>query len=164
MPRVFRLIKERFLDTPLAGGSAKRGERWNPIGVDVLYASTSPELALVEILANLMPIRFDELPAYFLITIRLPDDEPTQIYTVDQLPIDWNQPLRLPHLQTFLGDWLTGTQTLSVQIPSAVVPFSNTVILHRSHPQFERVTVESIQRFTVDGRLVMPQKYGSTMS
>jgi len=67
MSRVFRLIKERFLETPLAGGSAKRGERWNPIGVDVLYTSSSPELALVEILANLMPIRLDELPTYYLI-------------------------------------------------------------------------------------------------
>ncbi|MCY7359658.1 MAG: RES family NAD+ phosphorylase [Rudanella sp.] len=134
MPRVFRLIKQRFLDTPLAGGSAKRGERWNPIGVDVLYASSSPELALVEVLANLMPIRLDELPTYFPITIQLPDDEIHRIYTVGQLPADWNQPVRAPHLQTFLGEWLQGTQTLSVQIPSAVIPFSNNVIIHRMHP------------------------------
>ncbi len=160
MPRVFRLIKQRFLDTPLAGGSAKRGERWNPIGVDVLYTSSSPELALVEILANLMPIRLDELPTYFLVTIQLPNSEPTRIYTVNELPADWNQPVRAPHLQTFLGEWLEGTQTLSVQIPSAVVPFSNNVIIHRDHSQFDRVTVESIQPFTVDGRLVLPTNYG----
>jgi len=160
MPRVFRLIKQRFLDTPLAGGSAKRGERWNPIGVDILYTSSSPELALVEILANLMPIRFDELPSYFLITIQVPDDESSSRYTVDQLPSGWNQPLRTPHSQTFLSEWVQGTQTLSVQIPSAVVPFSNNIIIHRMHPQFERVTVASIQPFTVDGRLVLPENYG----
>ncbi len=74
MPRVFRLIKERFLDTPLAGGPARRGERWNPVGVDVLYTSSSPELALVEVLAGLMPIRLDEVPQYYLITILVPDD------------------------------------------------------------------------------------------
>lgn len=73
MPRVFRLIKDRFLETPLAGSSAKRGECWNPAGVDVLSTSSSPELALVEVLANLMPIRLDELPTYHLITIRIPD-------------------------------------------------------------------------------------------
>jgi RES domain-containing protein len=147
MPRVFRLIKQRFLDTPMAGGSAKRGERWNPIGVDVLYTSSSPELALVEILANLMPIRLDELPSYFLVTIQLPDSEATRIYSINELPTDWNQPVRAPHLQMFLGEWLEGTQTLSVQIPSAVVPFSNNVIIHRNHPQFDLVTVESIQPF-----------------
>lgn len=160
MPRVFRLIKQRFLDTPLAGGSAKRGERWNPIGVDVLYTSSSPELALVEVLANLMPIRLDELPTYFLVTIQVPDSEATRIYTVNELPADWNQPVRAPHLQTFLGEWMEGTLTLSVQIPSAVVPFSNNVIIHRDHAQFERVMVESIQPFTVDGRLVLPTNYG----
>ena len=82
MPRVYRLIKERFLDTPLAGGSAKRGERWNPVGVDVLYTSSSPELALVEVLANLMPIRLDELPTYYLITIHLPDEQALKVYRV----------------------------------------------------------------------------------
>jgi RES domain-containing protein len=125
------LIKERFLGSPLAGGSAKRGERWNPIGVDVLYTSSSPELALVEVLANLMPIRLDELPTYYLITIRIPDDEAIRVCTLDQLPTGWNTPARTTQLQTFLGEWLNGTQELAVSIPSAVIPFSNNVILHR---------------------------------
>lgn len=161
MSRVFRLIKERFLETPLAGDSAKRGERWNPIGVDVLYTSSSPELALVEILANLMPIRFDELPTYYLITIYLPEPESQRVFTVNQLPVNWNTPIRTSELQTFLGDWLTGTRELAVAIPSAVVPFSNNVILHRSHQAFEQVVVESIQPFTVNGRLVLPTNYGA---
>ncbi|UFH57833.1 RES family NAD+ phosphorylase [Spirosoma sp. KNUC1025] len=160
MPRVYRLIKERFLDTPLAGGSAKRGERWNPVGVDVLYTSSSPELALVEVLANLMPIRLDELPTYYLITIHLPNEQALKVYRVDQLPPDWNTPVRTTQLQTFLGEWLTGTRELAVALPSAVVPFSTNVILHRSHAAFEQVSVESIQPFTVDGRLVLPTNYG----
>ena len=160
MPRVFRLIKERFLETPLAGGSAKRGERWNPMGVDVLYTSSSPELALVEVLANLMPIRLDELPTYYLITIHLPDQAPVRPYRVDELPPDWNTPVRTTGLQTFLGKWLNGTEELAVAIPSAVVPFSPNIILHRAHPAFEQVLVESIQPFTVDGRLVLPINYG----
>ena len=160
MARVYRLIKERFLDTPLAGGSAKRGERWNPIGVDVLYTSSSPELALVEVLANLMPIRLDELPTYYLITIHLPDKQALKVYRVEQLPLDWNTPVRTTQLQTFLGEWLAGTQELAVALPSAVVPFSNNIILHRSHAAFDQVRVESIQPFTVDGRLVLPTNYG----
>lgn len=160
MPRVFRLIKERFLDTPLAGGSAKRGERWNPVGVDVLYTSSSPELALVEVLANLMPIRLDELPTYYLITIGIPDQEAIRIYSADQLPPGWNTPVRTTQLQLFLGEWLQGTQELAVALPSAVVPFSPNIILHRTHPAFKQVQVESIQPFTVDGRLVLPINYG----
>ncbi len=160
MPRVFRLIKERFLETPLAGGSAKRGERWNPIGVDVLYTSSSPELALVEVLANLMPIRLDELPTYHLITIGIPDQEAIRIYSVDQLPARWNTPVRTTELQLFLGEWLQGTQELAVALPSAVVPFSNNLVLHRAHLAFEQVKVEAIQPFTVDGRLVVPINYG----
>ena len=160
MPRVFRLIKERFLETPLAGGSAQRGERWNPAGVDVLYTSSSPELALVEVLANLMPIRLDELPTYHLITMDIPDHEAIRIYSADQLPAGWNTPVRTTQLQLFLGEWLKGTQELAVALPSAVVPFSNNLILHRTHPAFEQVRVESIQPFTVDGRLVLPINFG----
>ena len=160
MPRVFRLIKERFIETPLSGGSAKRGERWNPIGVDVLYTSSSPELALVEVLANLMPIRLDELPTYYLITIQVPDSQAIRSYRVGQLPPDWNTPVRTTGLQTFLGEWLRGTQELAVALPSAVVPFSTNLILHRTHPAFEQVDIESIQPFTVDGRLVLPTNYG----
>ena len=159
MSRVYRLIKERFLETPLAGGSAKRGERWNPIGVDVLYTSSSPELALVEVLANLMPIRLDELPTYYLITIRVPDTELVRVYTTDQLPVNWNTPVRASELQTFLGDWLNATKELGVALPSAVVPFSNNIILHRTHLAFDQVVVESIQPFTFDGRLVLPKNY-----
>ncbi|MFD2936997.1 hypothetical protein [Spirosoma flavum] len=59
-----------------------------------------------------------------------------------------------------MGDWLKGTQELTVAVPSAVVPFSNNIILHRSHQAFEQVIVESIQPFTVDGRLVLPTNYG----
>ena len=161
MLRVFRLIKERFLETPLAGGSAKRGERWNPAGVDVLYTSSSPELDLVEVLANLMPIHLDELPTYHLITIGISDQEVIRMYSVDQLPPGWNIPVRTTQLQLFLGKWLTGTQELAVALPSAVVPFSNNLILRRTHPAFEQVQVESIQPFTVDGRLVLPINYGS---
>ena len=160
MPRVFRLIKERFLDTPLAGGSALRGERWNPVGVDVLYTSSSPELALVEVLANLMPIRLDELPQYYLITIVVPDEEPIRVYRPDELPPGWNAPVRPPVCQTFLGSWLNGTEELAVSIPSAVVSFSNNVIIHRVHAAFDTVQVESIQLFTVDGRLTLPSNYG----
>lgn len=160
MPRVFRLIKEPFLDTPLAGGSAKRGERWNPVGVDVLYTSSSPELALVEVLANLMPIRLDELPTYYLISIAIPDEQAIRHYTIDQMPPGWNTPVRTTRLQQFLGEWLMGTQEVAVAIPSAVVPFSNNIILHRGHAAFDQVSVESIQPFTVDGRLVLPTDYG----
>lgn len=154
MLRVFRLIKERFLETPLAGGSAKRGKRWNPVGVDVLYTSSSPELTLVEVLADLMPVRLDELPTYHLVTIGIPDHEATRIYSVDQLPARWNTPVRTTELQLFLGEWLRGTRELGV------VPFSPNLILHRTHPVFEQVQVDSIQSFTVDGRLVLPINYG----
>jgi RES domain-containing protein len=126
----------------------------------VLYTSSSPELALVEVLANLMPIRLDELPTYYLITIRIPDDEAIRVCTLDQLPTGWNTPARTTQLQTFLGEWLNGTQELAVSIPSAVIPFSNNVILHREHQAFDRVAVESIQPFTIDGRLVLPTNYG----
>jgi len=160
MPNVFRLVKEKHLDTPLAGGSARRGERWNPAGVDVLYTSSSPELALVEVLAGLMPIRFDELPRFYLITIVLPDTEAIRVYQPSDLPPGWNAPVRPPACQAFFGTWLEGMQELTVSIPSAVVAFSANFVIHRAHLAFSQVEVASIQPFTVDGRLTVPVNYG----
>lgn len=100
-----------------------------------------------------------ELPTYHLITIGIPDQEAIRIYSADQLPPGWNTPVRTTELQLFLGEWLGGTQELAVALPSAVVPFSTNLILHRTHPAFEQVRVESIQPFTVDGRLVLLINY-----
>lgn len=57
---VYRLIKERFLASPLSvEGSRRWGGRWNPPGSGVLYTSASPELTLLEQLVHLptMPLR-----------------------------------------------------------------------------------------------------------
>lgn len=107
-----------------------------------------------------MPIRLDELPTYHLITIRIPDQEAIRFYPAGQLPAGWNTPVRTTELQLFLGEWLNGTQELAVALPSAVIPFSTNLVLHRNHPAFEQVEVESNQPFTVDGGLVLPVNYG----
>jgi len=45
----YRLVKERFSDTPLSSEGARRyGGRWNPAGIGIFYTSSSPELALLE--------------------------------------------------------------------------------------------------------------------
>jgi RES domain-containing protein len=71
---VYRLVKERFLNTPLSAEGARRyGGRWNPVGVGILYTSASPELALLEQLVHLPALPYEDLPKLFLLTLALPE-------------------------------------------------------------------------------------------
>ena len=86
--RVYRLIKERFLSTPLSAEGARRlGGRWNPPGIGVLYASASPELALLEQMVHLRSLPYSDLPRLVLLTLALP--EPPRLLGVTELPENW---------------------------------------------------------------------------
>ncbi len=104
---VYRLIKERFLDTPLSAEGARRyGGRWNPPGVGILYTSASPELALLEQLVHLPELPYGDLPRLFLLTLTLPDP-PEQL---SQLPAGWRA--RRPVTRPVTGCWPIGSGIL----------------------------------------------------
>lgn len=149
---VYRLIKERFSDTPLSTEGARRfGGRWNPVGVGILYTSASPELALLEQLVHLRTLPFEDLPRLMLLTVALPAEP--RIMTADELPATWRDEADFSVNHQFLADWLAQPDVLAVGVPSAVVAESYNYLLHSLHPAFKRIEVVRTSVFSVDPRL-----------
>jgi RES domain-containing protein len=58
----YRIQKGKHLATALTGEGARlTGGQWNPIGTPLIYASTTPELALLE---NMVHLDGTPLPSY----------------------------------------------------------------------------------------------------
>jgi RES domain-containing protein len=72
---VYRIQKGKHLATALTGeGTRLTGGRWNPIGTPLICASTTPELAFLEIMVHLDGTPLADLPPYVLLTLELPAD------------------------------------------------------------------------------------------
>ncbi len=151
MPILYRIIRDKYRHEPLSvTGSRLFGGRWNPKGVGVLYATSTPELGLVETLAHAPSVRYEELPTYWVFSLDVPDD--IRYYKRDELPDYW-QDDTYDRTQGWLKTWLDAPTQLGLAVPSVLVPLSYNVILHPAHPLFSQITVIDQEVQPVDRRL-----------
>lgn len=149
---LYRLIKERFAETPLSTEGARiHSGRWHPAGQGILYTSSSPELALLEQLVHLPQLPYEDLPRLVLLTLEVPCDR--RILTPDELPEGWRDEARFGDNRRRMAPWLAAPDVLAVGVPSAVVAESLNYLLHPAHPLFRQVSVVSAKPFTIDPRL-----------
>lgn len=150
--RVYRLIKERFLNTPLSAEGARRlGGRWNPPGVGILYTSASPELALLEQIVHLRSLPYSDLPRLVLLTLVLP--KPPRLLDASDLPTNWRDEADFRVNHQAIASWLAKPDVLAIGVPSAVVPDSFNYLLHPAHASFGQITVARTSNFPIDARL-----------
>lgn len=151
MPTFYCVIPDEFCHDPLSvEGSRKNGGRWNPKGMGVLYTTSSPELALMEVLVHNEADCFDDLPTYWTFTLDVPNN--IRYVHRHQLPDFWRDET-YERTQHWLTDWLKHPDTLGVAIPSVLVPLSCNIILHPEHPLFNQVRVVAREEQPVDKRL-----------
>ncbi|RIV23836.1 RES domain-containing protein [Fibrisoma montanum] len=151
MPILYRIIRDKYRDEPLSViGSRLFGGRWNPKGVGVLYATSTPELGLVETLAHAPTVRYEELPTYWVFSLEVPDD--IRYVNREELPDYW-QDETYERTQGWLSNWLATPDQLGVALPSVLVPLSYNVILHPAHHLFEKIQVIAQEVQPVDRRL-----------
>ena len=151
MPTLYRIIRDKYRHEPLSvAGSRPFVGRWNPKGVGVLYATSTPELGLVEMLAHAPAVRYEDLPTYWVFSLAVPDD--LRYYTRAELPDFW-QDDTYDRTQSWLKDWLSTPTQLGIGVPSVLVPLSYNVILHPQHPLFGQITVLDQEIQPIDQRL-----------
>lgn len=151
MPTLYRIIRDRYRHEPLSVvGSRLFGGRWNPKGTSVLYATSTPELGLVETLAHAPTVRYEDLPTYWVFSLDVPDD--IRYYRREDLPAYWQDETD-ERTQGWLKEWLATPDQLGVAVPSVLVPLSYTIILHPAHALFEKIRVIGQEIQPVDRRL-----------
>ena len=159
MRLVYRIQKRQFVNSVLTGEGARlNGGRWNPMGVPLLYTSTTPELALLETLVHLNGTPIRDLPPFVLLTIELPDS--VEVIEEEDLPMDWNQ-IRFPNtLPFFLVPRFTPAYpTLAFSVPSIILRNSpsRNILINPVHPLMSQVNVLDVSAHEFDERL---QKQG----
>jgi RES domain-containing protein len=149
---VYRLLKEKYAADPLSTEGARLlGGRWNPLGYGILYTSCSPELALLEQMVHLQSLRFEEIPKMTLISLRLP--EPPDILELQSLPLKWNDPSDYSQNHKFLRSWITKPKSLSLGVPSTIIPVSLNYLIHPLFPAYEKIKILHKSTFPMDPRL-----------
>ena len=114
------------------------GGRWNPAGVEVIYAAATASLAALEVL-----VHYAVLPRNFVLTaIGIPDYIP--IESVDELP---------DSTQEFGRKWVDERRSAALSVPSAVIPPERIYVLNPAHDRFLQIEFLPPVPFEFDRRL-----------
>ncbi len=138
---------------PLAGaGGLHRPARWHHRGQPILYAASSPSLALLEVLVHETSESFRERT---LLQLELEDDAET--VTPQRLSrLLGDAPPGEPEKATrdFGSRWLQEQRSLALLVPSVVMPYEQNVLVNPLHPRAESLRVIHSDVIGLDSRLV----------
>jgi len=131
-------------------GAFRRGGRWNPPGIRVVYCADSRSLAVVEVLANVKNPSLLGDQAWVLIPLELPADcveKPVRV------PESWRDTPYTGASQSFGAEWVQSQRTVALRVPSVVVPGEFNFLLNPAHPDFKRIKAGKPESFAFDPRL-----------
>jgi len=144
----FRITLKRWAGKLSASG---RAARWNSNGQFLTYSASTRTLACLENMVHRRAIGLDEI---FQITlIEIPDDIKIKKITKRALPADWHMYQNYTACQQIGDNWLKQNKTAVLQVPSAIIPEEFNYLLNPAHPDFAKIKVHSIEKFTFDARL-----------
>ena len=132
-------------------GGLRASARWHTKGRPIVYAATSQALATLEIAVNLK--RPGLIPAYCILEVDIPDN---LIISLDagMLPAGWNLKGGEPVIARSIGDrWLSSKVSAALQVPSAVVPEENNILINPEHPDFKKISFGDPLHFPFDSRI-----------
>jgi len=131
----------------------KASARWHTRGHRIVYLSSTPASALLEILVHL-EIEEGHLPRFYkLLEIQVPDDlRVEKLEDWAKLPKGW--PKKLGITQTLGDQWLNRNSAALLQIPSALVPRTSNFLLNPLHPDAAKIQIVSISTQGLDRRLL----------
>ena len=145
---LFRITKTEFAQKLFAPGFPGR---WNKSGEEVIYAASSRSLACLE---NLVQRRsLVDTSTFRTMVIYAPDNSPVLHINIKDLPEAWNQSSACHACQLLGSDWYQSKKSLTLKVPSAVIPDEFNFVLNTRHPEFNKVKLVDILPFYFDKRL-----------
>lgn len=152
--RVYRIEREKYLETTLTGTGAAmtEGYRWNSLNTYLVYTAESRALAMLEVSVHLD--LSEDLPAdRHYVEIEIPDDVEILELGEADLPDNWNA--KPPALETqYIGDdFVLQNEAAVLKVPSAIVAREYNYLINPKHPDAKRITVISVESLIFDSRL-----------
>lgn len=117
--RAWRICNAKYTKTAFDGQGAKAyGGRWNPIGIEVVYTSSSLALAALELLVHL-GVKASPV-SYVAIPVDIPEGLVIDKVDRSNLPSNWRDDPP-PFTLTNVGkQWINSGVSAVIQVPSAV--------------------------------------------
>lgn len=140
--RVFRIEREKYLDTTLKGIGAAltEGFRWNSLNTFLVYTAESRALATLEVAVHLD--LSEDLPTdRFYVEIEIPDSVEMLELRQEDLPGGWDA--KPPSLESqYIGDDFVSQNSAAVlKVPSSIVPLSFNYLINPQHPDAGKISV-----------------------
>jgi RES domain-containing protein len=147
---VWRIFPGRFRDSAFTGvGGLYAARRWNHLGIEMVYTSTSRALAVVEFFVNLDP---NEAPDDLLMAEATVPDASVEAMKLNTLPRDWRE-LDNERCRDMGSEWAQSLRSVALKVPSAVVDGDWNVLLNPKHPAFGKVKIGEAKPFRFDERM-----------
>lgn len=148
---LWRLCTSHRAPDAFAGeGSYRRGGRWNPRGLRVVYCADSRALAAFEVLVSLDDRERLLLSKWVCIPVILSEG---MIEKAAKVPPDWRQYPHSAATQTFGAEWVQDQRSVALRVPSAVITGEFNYLLNPAHPKFGKVKIGKPEPFAFDPRL-----------
>ena len=151
---VFRIEREKYLDTALSGigASISEGYRWNSLNTRIVYTADTRALATLEISVHLD--LSEDLPNdRYYVEIEIPDEIDIQEVTLEDLPDDWNSKPPTLTTQTIGDDFVNYNDSAILKVPSSIVPQEFNYLINPSHPDSSKIKILGVSKMMFDSRL-----------
>jgi RES domain-containing protein len=134
-------------------GGLKGSARWHTRGHRVVYLSSTPASALLEILVHL-EIEEGHLPRFYkLLEIQVPDDVRMEKLE-DWAKLSKGWPKKQAATRALGDQWLNRNSAALLQVPSALVPRTSNFLLNPLRPDAAKIQIVSVSRQGLDRRLL----------
>ncbi|VAW11309.1 hypothetical protein MNBD_BACTEROID03-278 [hydrothermal vent metagenome] len=152
--RVYRIEREKYLDTTLEGIGAARteGYRWNSLNTYLVYTASSRALATLEVSVHLD--LSEDLPTdRYYVEIDVPNDIQVLELEPTDLPNGWDS--KPPILLTqFIGDsFVISNEYAVLKVPSCIIPPEYNLLINPKHKDASKIKVVSKELMKFDTRI-----------
>jgi RES domain-containing protein len=131
-------------------GAYRRGGRWNPPGIRVVYCAESRSLAVLEVLANVTQPGLLADQAWVVIPVEVPVglvEKPARV------PASWRDTPYSVATQAFGAEWVQAQRSAVLRVPSVVVPGEFNYLLNPAHPDYSQIAAGKPEPFAFDPRI-----------
>ncbi len=152
--RVYRIEREKYLDTTLQGIGASmcEGYRWNSLNTRLVYTAESRALATLEVSVHLD--LNEDLPSdRFYVEIEIPSDIKILEVSVADLPEGWNSKPPILITQTIGDDFVKYNEAAVLKVPSSIVPQEYNYLINPQHLDAKNFKVVSTTTTNFDSRM-----------
>ncbi len=152
---VYRIIPARLAESAFDGeGSLRYGGRWNHKGIPIVYTSSSPSLAALEIMVHLEDAETLEQYVIYPVEINI---QLIQTLDISDLPEKWDQEDEQTSSKNIGSEWAQEHASVGLIVPSVLVPIETNILLNPQHPDFSTIIIRDPISMNLDLRLFVQQ-------